>query len=161
MNCPICDNVIDATMSSCPACGFKLMSATQQFAPVSSSSKEANEPIINLASLVPDISAPSENDRAAMFTVVRGPQIGSIFPVCGRMVIGRNPHCDIFLNDMTVSREHAVIERQANGYRLTDRNSYNGVWVNDEMIESAVLRDGDMVQFGSFTLKYTEKTYCE
>lgn len=156
MNCPICDNVVDASMASCPSCGFRLMSATQQFAPVSGAAQQPSEPIINLASMVPDISAPSENDRAAMLKVVRGPQIGSMFAVQGRMIVGRNPHCDIFLNDMTVSREHAVIEHQPNGYRLTDSNSYNGVWVNDEMVESVVLRDGDLVQFGTFTLEYTE-----
>lgn len=143
-------------MASCPSCGFKLVSATQQFAPVPSA-QQPSEPIINLASLVPDIAAPSENDRSAMFTIVRGPQIGSIFAIQGRMIIGRNPNCDIFLNDMTVSREHAVIERQPNGYRLTDSNSYNGVWVNDVMIESVVLRNGDHVQFGTFTLEYTEQ----
>ena len=70
--------------------------------------------------------------------------------------IGRSPRCDIFLNDMTVSREHASIERCVDGYQITDAHSYNGVWIDNTSIESVVLNDGDIIQIGVFCLLYRE-----
>ena len=73
------------------------------------------------------------------------------------MTIGRSPQCDIFLNDMTVSRMHAVIEKEGSSFIIRDQNSYNGLWVNDLSVESKTLRDGDQIQVGSFTLEYQEQ----
>lgn len=71
-----------------------------------------------------------------------------------RMTIGRNPASDIFLNDITVSRNHAVIEKTPSGYVITDEESLNGTLVNAESTEKAVLKPGDRIQIGRFKMVF-------
>ena len=73
------------------------------------------------------------------------------------MSVGRDPQCDIFLNDMTVSREHAEIEVTGEGCVIRDKNSFNGVWVNDRAVEACALKPGDVIQIGAFCLIYRER----
>uniref|UniRef100_UPI002633FBB3 FHA domain-containing protein n=1 Tax=uncultured Ellagibacter sp. TaxID=2137580 RepID=UPI002633FBB3 len=65
--------------------------------------------------------------------------------------------CDIFLNDMTVSRSHAVVEPTGDGCTITDDSSFNGVWVNNDNVEARELHEGDVVQIGAFCLVYREE----
>ena len=71
--------------------------------------------------------------------------------------VGRSPQCDLFLNDMTVSREHASVEPADGGYVIRDANSFNGVWVNNESVETRRLVSGDVIQIGAFCLVYKEE----
>ena len=71
------------------------------------------------------------------------------------MTIGREPTSDVFLDDVTVSRNHAVILRTGDGIRLRDLASLNGTYVNRRRIEAdEVLEDGDELQIGKFRLTY-------
>jgi pSer/pThr/pTyr-binding forkhead associated (FHA) protein len=81
---------------------------------------------------------------------------GEVFPLDrDRVTIGRGPESDIFLNDVTVSRNHAVIERGADGPHLRDLGSLNGTYVNRRRIEAEEpLEDGDELQVGKFRLAY-------
>lgn len=144
-SCPICNNPVPSGAAACPNCGFKLLGSTQSFKPFTFTGQE----------VVQDApKAPSE----AFLRVVRGPQIETVFKLGeGPLVIGRSPHCDIFLNDMTVSREHAKIERDGSGYRIEDSNSYNGVWIDNNSIDSSELHDGDIIQIGAFCLLYRDR----
>ena len=73
-----------------------------------------------------------------MLVVRKGPQPGERFFLDRpRLVIGRDPKSDIFLNDMTVSRAHAVIESDAHGVRVSDAGSLNGTYVNGVVAEDA------------------------
>ena len=74
------------------------------------------------------------------------------------MSVGRDPRCDVFLNDMTVSRLHAEIEVKPDGCVLRDNNSFNGVWVNDRTVETCLLKPGDLIQIGAFCLMYRERS---
>ena len=67
---------------------------------------------------------------------------------------GRHPDSDIFLDDITVSRRHAVIERDANGFNVRDAGSLNGTYVNRERVDQARLRTGDELQIGRFRLSF-------
>ncbi len=83
--------------------------------------------------------------------MVRGPQRGAEFKVNPQVTsIGRNPQCDIFLNDMTVSRLHASISVQDGAYVISDEQSFNGVWVNNASVGNKVLEQDDFVQIGRF-----------
>ena len=73
------------------------------------------------------------------------------------MTIGRAAQSDVFLDDITVSREHARLERTANGLLLTDQGSLNGTYVNRQRIESAQLSDGDELQIGKYRLTFIER----
>ncbi len=67
--------------------------------------------------------------------------------------IGRSKWCDIFLNDSTVSREHAVLLRRDDGWSITDTGSKAGVFVNGEKIsERTNIYLNDKIRIGSTTL---------
>ena len=61
------------------------------------------------------------------------------------------------LDDITVSRRHASIERTPEGYVVADEGSLNGTYVNQERIDRAVLHHGDELQVGKFRLVLFER----
>ncbi|MET0150800.1 MAG: FHA domain-containing protein [Acidimicrobiales bacterium] len=67
---------------------------------------------------------------------------------------GRHPKSDIFLDDITVSRRHAEIAREGDGYVVRDAGSLNGTYVNRERIEEAPLTHGDVLQVGKYKLHF-------
>ena len=78
-------------------------------------------------------------------------------PQEARTTIGRSPDCDIFLDDVTVSRKHAVILRSDGEFQIEDQGSLNGTFVNRRRIDSSPLADGDEVQIGKYRLSFLEK----
>lgn len=70
------------------------------------------------------------------------------------LVIGRLPDCDIMINDANVSRRHAEIRPQGDGFVLYDLGSTNGSRVNGVAVSERALRDGDELQFGSTRLVF-------
>lgn len=68
-------------------------------------------------------------------------------------VLGRDPSCDLVLNDAKCSRRHAVIEAGPQGVAIRDAGSANGIYVNGKKVERANLVDGDVVRLGEVTLK--------
>jgi pSer/pThr/pTyr-binding forkhead associated (FHA) protein len=70
--------------------------------------------------------------------------------------IGRSLAADIRFDDPTVSRRHALIVRQADGVRVLDDRSLNGVFVNGERVEWRTLRDGDEIVVGRYRLHYLD-----
>ena len=71
--------------------------------------------------------------------------------------LGRHPDSEIMLDDITVSRRHAAIERTPEGYVVADAGSLNGTYVNQERIDRAVLHHGDELQVGKFRLVLFER----
>ncbi len=71
-----------------------------------------------------------------------------------RLTVGRRPDSDVFLDDVTVSRDHAVIVKRDEDYYLDDCGSLNGTYVNRHRIESQRLRDGDELQIGKYKLAF-------
>ena len=72
-------------------------------------------------------------------------------------VIGRQPYCDVVISNNAVSREHAKLTRGADGWRVEDLESRNGVWVNGKRIEKpTLLRRQDTVQIGEATLLFQD-----
>jgi hypothetical protein len=63
-------------------------------------------------------------------------------------IIGRDPSCDLVVHDVKCSRRHAVLETGPDGVTVRDSGSANGVFVNGQRIERAVLRPGDIVSLG-------------
>jgi pSer/pThr/pTyr-binding forkhead associated (FHA) protein len=71
-----------------------------------------------------------------------------------RLTVGRRPDSDVFLDDVTVSRDHAVIVKRGDEYFLDDCGSLNGTYVNRHRIESQRLSDGDELQIGKYKLAF-------
>ncbi|MCU1458347.1 MAG: domain containing protein [Actinomycetia bacterium] len=87
--------------------------------------------------------------------VDRGPNKGSRFLLeHTTTAAGRHPESEIFLDDVTVSRRHAVFERRENGYVLRDVGSLNGTYVNGDRVDEYELRNGDDVQIGRYRLLF-------
>lgn len=140
--CPVCLTPLGHGEPICPKCGFHLAGKTQEFKPVDS------------ARNIEERKSRLDN---AYLKMVRGPQIGALYAIKeGKTSIGRNPACDIFLNDMTVSREHAYIECKGDAFVIVDDHSFNGVWVNNRTVEQHALRPGDYIQIGKYDFVYEE-----
>jgi hypothetical protein len=88
-----------------------------------------------------------------LLVVRHGPDAGASYRLDEQeTAIGRHPDSDIFLDDVTVSRRHVVIERSETGYVLRDVGSLNGTYVNHERVDEAKLQYGDEVQIGRYRL---------
>jgi hypothetical protein len=81
----------------------------------------------------------------------------SFQPGDGRTLVGRSPECQIFLDDVTVSRRHAEIVRDGDTFTIRDLGSLNGTYVNRKRIESAVLQNDDEVQIGKYRLTFLQR----
>ncbi|MEX2194757.1 MAG: FHA domain-containing protein [Thermoleophilaceae bacterium] len=107
--------------------------------------------------------SPVDLDRVASegaTLVIRagGGRSGESFAVAGeRMAIGRTPEAEVFLDDVTVSRNHALLVRRRDGLYIDDLGSLNGTYVNRRRIESHQLADGDELQIGKYKLTYLER----
>jgi hypothetical protein len=150
-------------MAYCPECGHHNREAARFCGRCGASLLEpdAGEPTQAFAAYVEEESAEAGEEAAegAMLVIrIGGGRAGEQFPIgSDRMAIGRAPNADVFLDDITVSREHAVLERRDDGLHLSDSGSLNGTYVNRQRIESVRLADGDEVQIGKYRLTYIER----
>jgi pSer/pThr/pTyr-binding forkhead associated (FHA) protein len=81
----------------------------------------------------------------------------SFFPSAERTLIGRSPECDVFLDDVTVSRKHAELVRDGETFTISDLGSLNGTFVNKKRIESTELEDDDELQIGKYRLTFLRR----
>ena len=74
----------------------------------------------------------------------------------GRNVIGRDSDCQIVIPDMSVTGRHAILLFRNGKYSITDQQSSNGTYVNDEDIElePRYIQDGDIIRIGDTILKF-------
>ena len=85
----------------------------------------------------------------ALLLVQQGPTTGARFLLdASETTVGRHPRADIFLDDVTVSRKHAIF------LAVRDSGSLNGTYVNRQRVEQAALRRGDEVQIGKYRMTY-------
>lgn len=92
----------------------------------------------------------------ALLLVKRGPNAGSTYLLdADETSVGRRPDGDVFLDDITVSRAHAVFERRGGvEWFVRDVGSLNGTYVNGEQVDETKLATGDEVQIGKFKLTF-------
>jgi hypothetical protein len=139
----------------CSSCGAALTppgdDTTITFMPVEAAGETEDELTVTLDDL---------GESIGMLVVKRGPNAGSKFVLDNDVTkAGRHPDSDIFLDDVTVSRRHAEIQHDTDGYRLRDVGSLNGTYLNRERIESeAPLQNGDELQIGKFKLVFFSGT---
>ena len=86
-----------------------------------------------------------------------GGRAGESFSSSERTLIGRSPECDVFLDDVIVSRRHAELLRDGETFTITDLGSLNGTFVNKKRIETAELEDDDEVQIGKYRLTFLRR----
>jgi hypothetical protein len=158
LHCPECGFVNAEGANYCSRCGSFIGDARER-------SSAGGEPatatyrIEETGELVPvDVGDVVADEGAALVIRAGGGRVGESFPLnADRMTIGRRPDSDIFLDDVTVSRDHALLVRRSGDYYLDDLGSLNGTYVNRQRIESHRLEDGAELQVGKFKLTYLSK----
>ncbi len=111
-----------------------------------------------------DETIPQATDSHASLTELGECCLVQIYPVdvvagmllleSPQFVIGREHNADLVLADASVSRQHAMLMRDSNGYAIRDLNSTNGSLVNGQRITEQILSSGDTLQLGSFIFKF-------
>jgi hypothetical protein len=156
--CPECGSANGEGANFCQRCGASLRA-------------EAGEGVSGGAAAGDSVTATYRIDESGELVPVeldevtaRGPalvvragggRVGESFPIEGeRMSIGRRPDSAVFLDDITVSRDHALLIRRGDDWHLDDCGSLNGTYVNRERIESHRLEEGDELQIGKYKLSY-------
>ena len=87
--------------------------------------------------------------------VIKGPNIGDEFYIeKDEFIIGRSPESDVLLDDITVSRKHALLKKDGDDYILLDAGSLNGSYLNGNIVEEAILSNGDRIQIGKYIFIY-------
>jgi pSer/pThr/pTyr-binding forkhead associated (FHA) protein len=153
LHCPECGFVNPEGSNYCLKCGAYL------------ARKEGEEPttmtykVDETGELQPvDIDEVVAKEGAALVIRSGGGRAGESFVIGeDRMSIGRSPDAGVFLDDVTVSRNHALLVRRRDGLYIDDLGSLNGTYVNRRRIESHKLDDGDEIQIGKYKLSYLER----
>lgn len=87
--------------------------------------------------------------------VIYGAHLGKQYHLSPKkMLIGRADRSDIFIDDASVSREHACIERRDGRFILEDLKSTNGTSINGESVDVRVLNHGDKIRIGNTVLQF-------
>ena len=148
--CPECGFQNPEAANYCSKCGALLHTPepaeqTQTFSP-----DEGVAPVDELGDL--GVEGPALVVRSG------GGRAGETFvPQGERTTIGRSPDCPIFLDDVTVSRKHAVLTNSNGTFRIEDQGSLNGTFVNRKRVDAAELEDGDELQIGKYRLTFLNR----
>lgn len=143
--CPTCDQPVgDAPEESCPACGVRPQGSTEKFPAVPGGADR-------------HLEAREESQLAdgPVLVVRKGPDVGERFIIDReQLTLGRDPSSGIFLNDVTVSRNHATLTYGGGEVSVEDAGSLNGTYINGVRVDRAPLKDGDIVQIGTFQMVF-------
>jgi pSer/pThr/pTyr-binding forkhead associated (FHA) protein len=149
MRCARCGHENEAPANFCSSCGASLSAVDETTASLGLI-EDRQELEAQLGDLLSELPADT-----GLLVVRRGPNAGSTFALdTDTTSIGRHPDSDLFLDDVTVSRRHAVIRRDDDGYEISDVGSLNGTYVDGERIDTVPLEDMDEVQIGRFVLVF-------
>ncbi len=154
-------------MAICNECGFENPEGARFCSscgvPIGMTSSADDPTALHTSIIVPDGSfdLPSVEDlppnALATLVIRQGPKKGSRIALEGGgqdVTIGRHPESSIFLDDVTVSRRHAVVQPVDGGFLVRDVGSLNGTYVNQERVEEQILNNGDELQVGKFKLVF-------
>lgn len=149
----------------CPECGFHQSEAIHTYCEKCGALLPVEHPVASDTTgpfAIPDASAEAQLTHAggidgpALAVRTGGGISGQVFHLeAGEVTIGRDPASVIFLDDVTVSRNHATVTVSAGATVLNDLGSLNGTYVNRRRIDGQEdLLDGDELQIGKFRLVY-------
>lgn len=149
MHCPECGFVNTEGANYCQKCGA-FLGDVQQDTDDTTAAWQLDE-TGDIKPLDPETVA----QEGTLVIRAGGGRSGETFTVSGdQMRIGRSPDAEVFLDDVTVSRNHALLVRRRDGLYIDDLGSLNGTYVNRRRIETHKLTDGDEVQIGKYKLTY-------
>lgn len=155
LHCPECGLINPEGANYCQKCGAYLVRDEK-----GDQQTTATYRVDETGELKPvDLERVTASEGGALVVRAGGGHVGESFGIEGeRMTVGRSPEAAVFLDDVTVSRNHAVLVRRRDGLYIDDLGSLNGTYVNRRRIESHKLVDGDELQVGKYKLTYLEKS---
>jgi hypothetical protein len=146
--CPECGFKNDDAAAFCARCGTSLLGTppeaqtTISYPPPAEEGERAAE-------------EQAAGEGGALVIRCGGGRAGELYQLgAERLTIGRHPAADVFLDDVTVSRNHAVLMREEGRYVIVDEGSLNGTYVNRRRSDRAPLADGDEIQIGKYKLTF-------
>jgi len=163
LHCTECGFVNDEGANYCQRCGALLAhgEVTGEVGGGQSGDRIGGDPVTatyridEAGELVPMEIEQGTANGPALVIRAGGGRVGESFAVDHeRMSIGRRPDAEVFLDDVTVSRDHALLVRRGEQWYLDDCGSLNGTYVNRSRIESQRLEEGDEVQIGKYKLTF-------
>ncbi|MFM9134641.1 MAG: FHA domain-containing protein, partial [bacterium] len=145
-----CEHVADPGDRFCRRCGAALPTESEEtFVGAAGPASSGSLPAVGSGIMA------GVPEGAGVLVVRRGLNEGATYLLTGDVVTaGREPDSDLFLDDVTVSRRHAVFTRTDDGWRLQDTESLNGTYVNRRRVEDQLLQAGDEVQIGKYRFAY-------
>ena len=153
MHCPECGFVNTEGANYCQKCGSFLGGAGG-----SSDDTTIAYTVGETGELTPVDLDRIASEGATLVIRAGGGRAGETFSAAGEQTrIGRSPDAEVFLDDVTVSRNHALIVRRRDGLYIDDLGSLNGTYVNRRRIESHKLQDGDELQVGKYKMTFLER----
>jgi pSer/pThr/pTyr-binding forkhead associated (FHA) protein len=155
VHCPECGFVNTDGANYCSKCGGSLIQAASPGDSATTATYRVGETGELIAVDLEDVVS---DQGAALVIRAGGGRVGESFPVRGeRLSIGRRPDSDIFLDDVTVSRDHALLVGRGDAFHIDDLGSLNGTYVNRTRIDSQKLGDGDEIQIGKYKLTFLSR----
>lgn len=155
LHCPECGFVNADGANYCQKCGAFLGAAETARG---SDPVTATYRVGDTGELIPVDLEAAASEGSVLVIRSGGGRVGESFPLDrDRMTIGRRPDSDVFLDDVTVSRDHALLVRRGGELYLDDLGSLNGSYVNRRRIESHRLEDGDELQIGKYKLTFLQR----
>ena len=152
-HCPECGFANDDGASYCQRCGAFLAASEQPPGATTATYKIGETGELEAVELEEVVAG-----GAALVIRAGGGRAGEGFPLEGdRLSVGRRPDSDVLLDDVTVSRDHALLVRRGSDYYIDDCGSLNGTYVNRERIDSHRLSDGDELQIGKYKLAFLSR----
>jgi hypothetical protein len=147
MRCRRCGYENERTAKFCSSCGEELEDETTASIELLDGRRVLEQ---ELGDVLDGLS-----EGMGMLVVRRGPNAGSRYVLEGsETTLGRAPDSDIFLDDVTVSRQHATIKHGGDTFEISDAGSLNGTYVDRERVETAILQDMSELQIGRFVLTF-------
>lgn len=157
MRCEACGHQNSQGSNFCANCGESLAGGTVFVPGESTRVITGIQDVVNEELSADELEAVESLPKgSALLIVQRGPNLGARYLLDSpEVTAGRSPNCDIFLDDVTVSRHHAKFTRRDDVTYLSDLGSLNGTYANRQLLDHEVaLRRGDEVQIGKYRMVY-------
>jgi len=149
--CPECGFQNPESANFCARCGAALVRPDEGETTMTFVPEEGDDA---LADVLEDVA----EHGPALVVRSGGGRAGEMFhPQGEETTIGRSPDCGIFLDDVTVSRRHAILVENNGRFVIEDQSSLNGTFVNRKRVDRAELGDGDELQIGKYRLTFLQR----
>jgi hypothetical protein len=158
--CEVCGHVLEMTtadvLPACPGCAGASFTRASLFA--GSTRFQRAEPDVQTHGDAIDAARDAIETTGRFLVFHDAGEVRTVAMPGDSMRIGRSLSAHLRFEDPTVSRRHAVLIAEADGVRVLDDRSLNGVFVNGQRVVSQLLADGDEIVIGRYRLRFADRS---